>query len=77
VVDGDSEVRSESYRKFSVARTGEIIITRHAACPVRKPNECFVYTSKLMMDFPMAKLRPNTNYFHRNDEHFIAQLVVM
>jgi hypothetical protein len=60
VVDDDSEVHSEIYSKISVARTGEIVITRHAVCPIRKPNECFVYTSKLMIDFAMAKFRPNT-----------------
>jgi hypothetical protein len=62
VVDDDSRVRCKIYdNRFSIFHGGENDITRHAAGPIYKTNVFWKNTNKLMTDFVMTKLDPNTD----------------
>jgi hypothetical protein len=60
VVDDDSRVCCKICDKKFLIFHGEENITRHAAGPVHKTNVIRKNTSKVMTDFVMTKLDPNT-----------------
>jgi hypothetical protein len=49
------------YKIFSIYHGGENDVTRHAAGPIHKTNVIRKNTNKLMTDFVMTKLDPNTD----------------
>jgi hypothetical protein len=62
VVDDDSRVRYQICDKnFLISHGGENDIKRHAAGPIHKKNVIRKNTNKLMTDFMMTKLDPNTD----------------
>jgi hypothetical protein len=59
VVGDDSRVRCKICDKFSISHGGENV-ARHANGPIHKTNVMRKNTGKLMTDFVMTKLDPNT-----------------
>jgi hypothetical protein len=61
-VDDDSRVRCKICdKRFSISHGGENDIKRHAAGPIYKTNILWKNANKLMTDFVMTKLDPNTD----------------
>jgi hypothetical protein len=62
VVDDDSRVRCKIRdKRFAISHGEKNDITRHAAGPIHKRNVMRKNTNKLMTDFVMTELDPNTD----------------